>query len=238
MGHAGGVNLVAYLRVSTDRQADEGFGLDVQEASIQRWAAGAGHTIVASFRDEGISGAKDLDDRPGLAAALTSAEVAEGIVVAKLDRLARSLTVQEAVLAQAWKHGSRVFSADVGEVLEDDPDDPMRTFVRQVMGAAAQLERGMIAARLRAGRRMKASKGGYAFGSPRFGRRAEERELVADPVEQAVISRMAELRSEGSSLKVVAATLNLEGLRPKRGDRWHPETVRRVLQRLAPPDAA
>jgi DNA invertase Pin-like site-specific DNA recombinase len=90
----------------------------------------------------------------------------DGLVVARLDRLARTLTVQEAVLAHVWKHGGKVFSCDVGEVFEDDPSDPMRTFVRQVMGAAAQLERGMIAARMRAGRERKAEKGGSAYGAP------------------------------------------------------------------------
>jgi DNA invertase Pin-like site-specific DNA recombinase len=152
--------LVAYLRVSTVAQAEDGLGLDVQQQAIERWAAAGGHTLVATFRDEGISGTKDAADRPGLASALAAVEDgAEGLVVYKLDRLARALTVQEAVLAQVWKSGGRAWAVDVGEVLRDDPDDPMRTAMRQMVGVFAQLERAMIAARMRAGRRLKAQRG-------------------------------------------------------------------------------
>lgn len=227
------MNVVGYLRVSTDKQEEEGLGLEVQEQNLRKWCAENGHTLVELFVDA-ITGKKDQDERPSLAAALAAvADGVSGFVVPKLDRLARQLTIQESVLSVVWKHGGTVFSIDVGEVKRDDPDDPMRTFVRQVMGAAAQLEAGMIAARMRAGRRMKASKGGYAgFGSPRYGQRAEERELVVDDAEQATISRMAELRRSGRSLREIATTLTAEGHKPKRAERWHVEVVRRTLARL------
>ena len=150
-------------------------------------------------------------------------------MVYKLDRLARSLTVQEGTLAKVWGLGGSVFSVDLGEVPEDDPDDPMRTAMRQMVGVFAQLERGMIAARIRAGRKLKAEDGGYAQGAPPFGYRAEGGELVPDEGEAATLARIAELRAGGASLKLIAHTLNAEGLRPKRSDRWHSETVRRVV---------
>lgn len=234
----GAMNLISYLRVSTDQQAEHGFGLQVQDEQITSWARAAGHRIVASYRDEGISGSTDVDGRPGLASALAATATAEGLVVAKLDRLARKLTVQEAVLAQVWRSGGRVFTVDLGEVLQDDPDDPMRTAMRQMVGVFAQLERAMIVARMTAGRRAKRERGGFAsFGSPSFGQRAEGKELVRDGAEQVVIARMVELRDEGQSLRAISATLNLEGLRPKRAEQWYPETVRRVLRRLETPTA-
>jgi hypothetical protein len=55
-------------------------------------------------------------------------------VVARLARLARALTVQKASLAVAWQAGGHVFTADAGEVLRDDPANPMRTALRQVVG--------------------------------------------------------------------------------------------------------
>lgn len=232
------MNLIGYVRVSTATQVEDGLGLEVQEASIRAWCEERGHTLVAIHRDEGISGAKDVAGRPGLASALAAVEdLAEGLVMAKLDRLARALTVQEAVLAQVWRHGGSVFAVDVGEVLRDDPDDPMRTAMRQMVGVFAQLERAMIAARMRAGRRLKASRGGYAHGAPRFGARAEERELVPDAGEQAVITRAVQLRAEGRSLRHICATLNIEGLRPKRAERWHPHTLNRILSRAGQPAA-
>lgn len=118
-----------------------------------------------------------------------------------------------------------------------------RVLVRQILGVIAQYERGLIKARLLAGRRLKAARGGYAgFGSPRFGLRAEGRELVADPTELATIARIVELRDVGGTLRSITEQLNGEGMRAKRGGRWHTETVRRILARIPDqpdmPDAA
>jgi DNA invertase Pin-like site-specific DNA recombinase len=228
------MKLVAYLRVSTETQAFDGLGLDVQRKGISQWARANGHRVALWTADEGVSGSNGLDTRRGLLDALNAVEdgAASGLVVYKLDRLARSLTVQEGTLAKVWGLGGSVFSVDLGEVPQDDPDDPMRTAMRQMVGVFAQLERGMIAARMRAGRRLKAERGGYAQGAPPFGFRAEGGELVADDDEARTLVRIAELRSSGASLRVIADTLNAEGLRPKRSGRWHSETVRRAVARI------
>jgi DNA invertase Pin-like site-specific DNA recombinase len=226
--------------VSAPIAKPSGFGLDVQLDAVQRWVQASGHDLIAVLRDEGISGTRDAADRPGLSDVVTAVEsgVAQGLVVARLDRLARSLTVQEAVLATVLKAGGKVFSVDVGEVLEDDPDDPMRTFVRQVMGAAAQLERGMIAARLRAGRRQKHLSGGFAYGSPPLGYRSVKGELVPDLEEQRALARIRQLRAQGATLTVIAQTLEAEGIPTKRGRRWNVGTLSRVVRRLEGSKAA
>ena len=130
----------------------------MQEKACRSWAKANGHKIVATFTDAGISGSKDISDRPGLSAAIDTLRPpprATGLIVAKLDRLARALHVQESVLQVVWRAGGSVFTADTGEVLQDDPDDPMRTFVCQVVGGVAQLERSLIAERMRDGRNAK-----------------------------------------------------------------------------------
>jgi DNA invertase Pin-like site-specific DNA recombinase len=124
-----------------------------------------------------------------------------------------------------------MFTADMGEVLRDDPDDPMRTAMRQMAGVFAQLDRGYIAKRLREGRRMKAEKGGFAYGSPPLGFKAEHRELVPVAHEQDALHRIEELHTEGLSLRAIAQHLETEGLTPKRGGVWHPETLRRIVAR-------
>src|ERR1700704_1782115 len=108
------MKLVAYLRVSTDRQAEEGLGLDVQDRAIRRWARDNGHRIVMVTRDEGVSGSNGIDARFGLHEALAAVKhgTAQGVVVYRLDRLARKLTVQEATLAKVWDLGATVFAVD------------------------------------------------------------------------------------------------------------------------------
>lgn len=241
------LRVVAYVRVSTDRQSEEGFGLTIQRDTVRRWVKLTGHRLVAVHADEGLSGTLPAAARPGLTAALDMirAGQADALVLPKLDRLARTLSVQEAALASVWAQGGRVFLPD-GEVLRDDPDDPMRTAMRQMMGVFSQLERGMITARLRAGRAAKAAAGGYAYGAPPFGWQADKTAtngLAPLPAEQAVIRRLATWRDEGLPMREMARRLNAEGTPPKRrapdrnsprGDQapiWSVSSVRRVLAR-------
>ena len=133
---------------------------------------------------------------------------------------------------EVWAAGGAVFTVDQGSVLADDPDDPVRTFVRQVLGAVSQLDAAMISRRLRRGRQHKAERGGYAHGGPPLGYRAEAGELIEDPEEMVVVARIRDLRSEGKSLRQIAEVLTAEGHRPKRSNQWHPYTVKRVLDRM------
>jgi DNA invertase Pin-like site-specific DNA recombinase len=153
------------------------------------------------------------------------------VCVSSLDRLARALTVQEAVLAKVWAYGGKLFTVDSGEVLADDPDDPMRTAMRQMAGVFAELERRMVVKRLRDGRQTKRQKGGYAGDGIPYGFRAEGAELVPDEVEQRLVERVQKLRADGASYRGVCATLDAEGFRPRRAARWSPATVRKIAQR-------
>ncbi len=225
------LGLAGYIRVSTGSQLD-GFGLEDQERIVRRWTRENGHRLVKLFVEKAVPGTVAGDERPELADALLWIEEkrVQGIVAPNLDRLARELVVQEAALAQTWKHGGRAFMADQGEILPDDPEDPMRTAMRQMMGVFAQLDRGMTVAKLRRGRRIKGEKGQYAYGAPPYGWAAHKKELTEEEMEQAGRARARQLRDEDElSLREIAAALEAEGLRPKRGEHWHPETVRRML---------
>ncbi len=223
------VRVLGYVRVSTARQAEEGVGLEVQEQGVRRWCMEGDHALVDVHRDEGVSGS--LVDRPGLAMALAGMEAgrAEILAVYRLDRLARDLIVQETVMARLAKAGRQVRSVTEPEI---DGADPTRVLIRQVLGAIGQYERALIVARMHGGRVAKAAKGGYAYGSPPFGWRAVEGELVIDEEEQSTMARIDELRRRGVSLREMGETLLAEGHRPKRSARWHPETLRRILRRL------
>lgn len=230
--------VVGYLRVSTDRQAEHGHGIDVQRQAIKKWAKTNGVNVTHFVADEGISGSNGLDTRVGLADALDliRRKKVGGIVLYRLDRLARDLVLQETLLADVKRMGGAVHSTSAAEAgyLGDDPDDPSRALIRQVLGAVSQYEKSMIALRLRSGRRRKAEKGGYAFGAPPLGMRAEGSELVPDEAEQTVIRRVLVLQADGMSVRGIATTLTAERVPTKRGNpTWHPTTVARVLERAA-----
>jgi DNA invertase Pin-like site-specific DNA recombinase len=229
------MKLIGYIRVSTDAQVERGDSLEDQAERITTWCERHGHTLIDTYSDNGVSGAKEALDRPGLQRVLQaiSEGSAEGIVVLRLDRLARSLTVQEGTLAFIWNHGGAVIEVDRGEVPQDDPDDPMRTAMRQMGGVFAELERRMIAKRLRDGRHRKRSSGGYWTGRPPFGWQsdAERRELVPDPDEQRVLRTMRAWRRRGVSYGEIAKRLTERGVQAKEGKTWHAMTVKRILER-------
>lgn len=231
------MRLIGYLRVSTQGQVDDGAGLDTQRETIDRWCAARDHA-VAWFSDEGISGSNGVETRAGLAEALAAVKGggAEGIVVYKLDRLARSLILQEQILDDVRRRGGRVFScSDTENAYLEDPDtdpDPTRTLVRQVLGAVAEYERAMTRARMAAGRARKAAAGGYVHGAPPYGWASDGRgSLVPVPAEQAQVDLMRTLREGGTSYRGIVKVLDEAGVPARRG-RWHPDVVRRILERV------
>lgn len=226
------MKVIGYVRVSTDRQADKGSSLATQEKSIRAWAKTNGHRLLSVERDEGVSGANGLASRAGLPIALAALEdgKADALVVYRLDRLARDLLVQETVIGRLGRKGRPVISVTEPEA---ESDDATRVLVRQVLGAIAEYERKVIAARTQAGKAAKRARGGYAGdGSPAFGQRADGGRLVDHDEEQATLERIRELHDAGDSLRAIATTLEAEGHRPKRGARWHPESLRRIVARL------
>lgn len=234
------MHVAIYTRTSTMNGAGAD-SLEAQAEVCEAWAQAHGHEVASVHRDEAVSGGLPVHERPGLLAALMALETdeADGLVVHRLDRLARELHVQEAALAHAWTIHDRVgvFEAVEGEVKRDDPDDPHRRFLRQVLGAAAELERGLIRARLHGGRRRKSARGEWVGGHRlhrRYGYEVVDSAYVPKATEQGVIGRMRALREGGATYQQIADALNEAGTATPGGSEWFAATVRRILKRAVP----
>ena len=109
--------------------------------------------ITQEYTDLGVSGTKDLADRPGLAALLDHLESnGAGIVlIERADRLARDLMVQEVIVGQFTKIGVYLLTAD-GVDLASSDDDSTRRLIRQVLEAVAEFEKRVLVLKLRAAR--------------------------------------------------------------------------------------
>lgn len=228
------MRLAGYLRVSTRRQAVEGWSLAEQRAVVEEWAAANGHDVVL-FEDPAVSGAAPLDRRKGLLRALGClyrGEVA-GIVVARLDRLTRDLILQEQLLADIWGHGGEVLSCVAAEaefLRRDDPKDPSRRLIRQVLGAVIEYNKSTSRLLLEAGRLRKGEAGGYIGGRPRYGFAAVGGELVPVPEQQVVIEDIKALRTrQRMTLRQIRDTLFEAGIPGPEGGWWTDEAIRRVL---------
>jgi|DEB0MinimDraft_3_1074331.scaffolds.fasta_scaffold111756_1 DNA invertase Pin-like site-specific DNA recombinase len=219
----------AYLRVSGLGQV-EGDGFPRQRSTIAAWAKAKRVEIVEEFRDEGVSGATDLDHRDGLAALLDRID-SNGIrmvVVEDMSRLARDLMVGEIILTQFRERGVRVFSASGDEELTND-DDPTKTLIRQVLLAVSAFDRKVIVRKLRAARDRKSRKsGGRIEGAKAFGTLPGEAETLERMRGLRVKTRGEARRSFAS----IAKTLNDEGHQTRHGRPWKPESIRKILGRV------
>src|SRR5260370_36804564 len=87
--------VAAYLRVSTDEQAESGLGIDAQRTQVRAMAVVKGYSTPTEYVDNGISGTKDVDKRPALQALMT--DIAAGkvdvVIIPSLDRLGRKTRI-------------------------------------------------------------------------------------------------------------------------------------------------
>lgn len=211
--------MIGYLRVSTGEQADSGLGLAAQRAAIAEYAERKGWDIVW-YEDAGKSG--ETLDRPALQAALErlhpkKRDVA-GIVVAKMDRLSRSVKDFAGLLELSLKRGWSVVAID----FDIDTSTPVGELVANVMAAVGRWERRMIGART--SEAMQAAK-----------RQGKHMGRVADPLPDSTATRLRALRAEGVPVSRIADRLNAEGITTPRGSKWHTSTVTTALARLTDP---
>ena len=134
--------------VSTEEQAASGLGLDAQRAAVERYAAAQGWELVEVLADEGTSG-KSLEGRVALDQALNRVEgrgrVAQASVVAKLDRLSRSLLDFAALMERSRRNGWQLVALDLGV----DTATPSGEMMANVLATFAQFERRLIGQRTR-----------------------------------------------------------------------------------------
>ena len=234
----GGGVAVGYIRVSTETQARDGFGLETQRAEIQAYADAHGLRLAGWYEDAGVSGAAvDSDalrvDRDGITSLLAEAPAlgATLVLVANTSRLWRSDMVRVLIQREMKRAGLDVRSAQQPSysIHTGDPTDFLVNGMMELLDAYQRLE---IALKLKKGRRTKAKRGGFAGGRRAlgYGKAAEGADLAIDDREADTVRRIQQLRGAGLSLRAIAAELNAAGLFTKRGGQWHPSTVRYVLE--------
>jgi len=211
----------AYLRVSSQGQVS-GDGFDRQREAIRSYSAAAGIEIAGWYEESGVSGTIETTDRPAWNAMLAKlhSNGTRAVLVERLDRLARDLMVQEQGIATLRRGGFTLISATEPDLMASDPG---RVFMRQVLGAAAQMDKSNLVAKLRGARMRKAARGEKATGSYPFGHYAGEGETV---------ELMKQLRAAGLGFDRIAAELNRKGVPTRRGAKWGGNTVNVILTRL------
>lgn len=202
---------IGYLRVSTNRQAENGYGLEAQRDQVDQFCAANGLELVGLHVD--VMSGRKTDKLYGRIAAVTAiqAGIANVLVVNTLDRSSRSMADGAKLVADAKAEGWRI----VG--LDGTDSDTVSQLVAHARLLVAEEERELISKRTKQGL-IKARQAGKQLGKP-------------STIDRATVKRIVELRSGGLGTKAIAKALDEDGVAAPQSAAWSYSTVRGVLER-------
>lgn len=214
---------IAYLRVSTTEQGNSRLGLEAQRAAVEAFAQAEGIELL-DVVEEVASGGLGLKQRPVLATALASAKKARAyVLVAKLDRLSRSVALISGLMAQQVKFMVAELGADT---------DP---FMLHLYAALAEKERRLIGERTSAALQRKMA-AGWRAGNPDLVRHLPKSNATnarkADEFAKTVMPAIRRMLNTGMSRLAIAGELNANGMPTARGGAWTSASVGNILKRV------
>jgi DNA invertase Pin-like site-specific DNA recombinase len=221
------MKVIGYVRVSTEKQAEFGVSLEAQTEKVRAMAVVQDAELAEVIIDAGES-AKSLN-RPGMVRllSLVDAGAVDTVIIAKLDRLTRSVKDLAELLERFNRRGVSLVS--VAESL--DTGTAAGRLVLNIMTAVSQWEREAIGERTRDAMHHKRANG-ERVGTVPFGFRmaADGTHLEADPAEQGILSRIRELKAARRTTRQIAEELNRQGFTTRRGTAWRFQYVAEALR--------
>jgi site-specific DNA recombinase len=226
---------IAYIRCSTQEQADSGLGLDAQRERIRAYCTLRGLELVEMTTDAGVSGGKPLAARDGGKELLDAIKRrrASAVVMLKLDRGFRNAGDCLATI-EGWDNaGIALHVVDLGGNAIDTTSAAGR-FMLVVLAGAAEMERNLTRERTRSAMAVKRANG-QRIGTIPYGFDLSDDGTTLNPneSEQAIIRDIQTMRSQGRTLGKIAQALTGRGVPTKTGKspRWTHQAVARILNR-------
>ncbi|MDC5315967.1 recombinase family protein [Acinetobacter baumannii] len=216
---------IGYVRVSTEKQAEEGISLDAQVVKIKAWASLNDYKLVHIYSDEGISGAS-LNKRDGMQKAL--AAVSEGMVFIcySLSRISRDTIDTIQISRQLEKAGADLVS--LSEKI--DTTGASGKMIFNLMAVLSQFERDQTAERTKFAMQFKKSRN-HAYSPIPYGYDRHGDELVINVSEALTIVRIKEMFQAGKGYAEIARILNEEQIPTKLNKQWQRNTVYYLIKR-------
>ena len=228
-----------YTRVSTETQAEHGYGLDAQRAEIEKYAQKNGITLADFFTDAGVSGAaKDTADdneaiskRAGLLELLATVQEGDSVIVLNTSRLWRSDVTKVLIRREMMKRKARIISIEQPryDLYATDPNDRLIAGMLELLD---EWDRASIALKLARGRTVKAKGGDKPAGVTPYGYRYTEdkKSVIIDEEEAQLVRYMFTEGQKGKTLAQITDALNDKGYQTRRGGEWTRGSVRAILR--------
>ena len=240
------LNAGLYVRVSTERQVQEGYSVSAQKINLTKFVEGQGWKVFDIYADEGISG-KNIQDRPEVKRLINDIKEhkVDVVVLYKFDRLTRDSRDTEDIIELIQQFGIQVYTLSGGAV---DVSTATGRFTVRINGAVAQLEREQTIERVKFAFKQKVEEG-YTLACATtcygYNRKKHEKEQTINKEESRVVKRIFKMYIEGHTFTEIANILNTEKIptklngkeKKKRGTNetyivnsiWMPKTIRLIL---------
>jgi site-specific DNA recombinase len=218
---------IGYIRVSTNKQVEEGLSLEAQRNKIENWCAYNGYQLVHIYEDAGLSGAK-IANRPMLTSALKDTKKSMAFVCYSLSRLTRSIKDLLTIADELKKK-----DADLVSLTENiDTTSAAGKLMFRMMGILAEFEREIIGERTRLGMQAKKAKGEYTGGKVPYGYKlaSDNTTLVQISKEQTLLSTVKNLYHTGCTLRAISEKLSELGYANRKGMPFHIYQLSRMLR--------
>lgn len=218
-----------YIRVSTAKQAETGYGEELQEtacttaAQIRKWK------VVHIYKDSAYSGTLDENDRPALKEMLNDAREKkfDMVILFAIDRLARDLRITLDLINQLKKSGVGIVSTRENI----DTSTPAGEFTLQIFAGVAQLERSTIIERMKKGKDELRKKKGWTGGVLPYGYKMIDNVITINKDESPQIEFIFYKKKEGFTPGKIADDLNKLNIPSRLGGKWSKETVKKIIKR-------
>jgi len=227
--------VVGYIRVSTDKQKNNGISPGDQDEKIRQWATLNGYEIKEVLSDLGVSG-RHMKNRSKLDGALDSLERGDALVAYSLSRVSRSIRDTLDLVDRIHQKG-----ADLVSLTEKiDTTTPQGELIFHIFASLNQFQRDMTASHVREIMASKRERGEKTGGKIPFGFDVIEesrgdkvvKKIVINEDEGETIEAIRMMAEKRWSASKIARRLNQEGIKTKCGKEWTKTQIVRILRRL------
>ena len=191
------IKVAIYIRVSTKKQAEEGYSLEAQKERLEKLCETNGYIIYKVYSDEG----KSAKNTKREAYQEMMEDMRQGkfdkIVVTKLDRISRSLIDLEELIQDLQKNGCSFETASE----KIDLDSSIGVMFVRLLGIFAQFERERITERINDTFEEMVVQGRAISGCQPFGYKVDDGKVVIDDEKKEAVDYFFDLFEKTSSLR-------------------------------------